>query len=167
MNHDRYPPRVTRVDDGVYRWRAKFSDGQKRKVVKITMGVCGGCCLLLLGMSFFLDGFGFMFRVTLLSCLGAMAIAGLISWLYYRSGGPVSQPYELTEEYVRYIGTSKTDTYFYFRLIRRVRICAEQDLLDLSTLLTTAPVFVPHEDFRFVEDYILNHLPESAEVRFY
>ena len=166
MYNTQYPHRVTRGDDGVYRWLGQFSDEQKRKVVKITLGVCGACCLVLLAMGYYLDGFGSMFGVMLLSCLGVMAIAGLICLLYYRGSGTIWQPYELTEEYVRYVGSTKTNVYFYFRQIRRVKVSAEKSLIEVASLLTTAPILVPPEDFRFVEDYILNRLPESTEVVF-
>ena len=164
MANEQYPRRVARGEDGVYRWLGEFSDEQKRKVVKITMGVCGGFCLLRLGMGYYLDGFGEMFRVMLLSCLAVMAIAGLVSWLYYRASGIEYQPYEMTEEYVRYVGGRRTDTYFHYDRIRRVKVDAEQSVLEVSTLLTTAPIIVPPGDFRFVEDYILNRLPGSTEV---
>ena len=162
-----YPPRVTRGTDGVYRWAGHADHEQKGEVVRIVMGVIGGICLLILAMFvylYFTQGSKDMLGVVLLSCFAPLAIAGLICWVYYRIADDITQPYDLTEEYVRYAGTGKYDYYYHFKSLKKITICEQRNMIKVKGLISSAPVFVPHEDFRFVQDYILRRLPDTAKI---
>ena len=163
MDHrEEFGPRVQRCADGVYRWRALLDRAQHKQVVRITLGVCGGTCLLFIVLALLLGPD--MLGVMLLTCLAIMAIAGLVCWLYIRGSRNSWQPYEMTEEYVRYVSIGSADTYFHFKDIRKVIVQADRDRIVVNSLLVTAPVFVPHEDFAFVQNYILRRLPDRTAV---
>lgn len=159
-----YTDRVTLDPDGVYRWRGRFSRSQQMKVVKITLGVCGGTCLLLIVMGLAHDPSLSAMAPILLSSLGVMAVAGLVCLLFYGGHREQYQPYEMTEERVRYVGSGKSDALFYFKNMRRVRIRADEGLIELRTAMMTAPVFVPREDLGFVQNYILQHVSGNADI---
>ena len=162
MDHrEVYPLRVQRCEDGAYRWRGEFDRAQYGQVVKITMGTCGGTCLVFVVMALVL---GDMLGVVLLTCLAIMAIAGGVCWAYMRFMTPIYQPYELTEDYVRYVGSRRSNTYFRYKDIRKVIIDAGRGRIAICSALVTAPVFVPREDFAFVQNYILQRLPDTAQI---
>ena len=162
-----YPPAVTRGEDGVYRWAGYPDHKQKGEVVRIVMGVVGGICLLIFAMFlylYFTQGSNDMLGVVLLSCLAACAISGLICWIYTRTADGITQPYDLTEEYVRYAGSGKYDYYFHYKDLRKVTVFEERNMIKVKGLISAAPVFVPHEDFRFVQNYILRRVPDTTTV---
>ena len=164
MKYSEYPhtPRVRRDLDGIYRWKAKFNVEQRRNVVKITLGVCGGMCAVFVVMAVLMGGDAMW--VTLLSCAAVMVIAGVISWIYFRASENMYQPYEMAEDYVRYVGGRRNDTYFRFESVRRVTVRREQDLIVMKNAIVSAPIFIPHEDFEYVLSYILRRLTPDAEV---
>jgi hypothetical protein len=53
---------------------------------------------------------------------------------------------------------------FSFKGIRKAVVCLSRNMIELYQFLGSAPVFVPPEDFAFVRDYILQRIPETAEV---
>ena len=162
-NRKTYTDRVVRGDDGVYRWQAPLNREQQIKVVKIVFGVCGGLCVLFILGALILDPS--MLTAVLLSTLAVLLIAGLPCWLYLR-GGEIWQKYEMSEERLHFVGYGRSDAYYDFKAIRKVRILAEQNLLEVRTALSVAPFFVPHEDFAFVQDYVLRRLPDTVQLRY-
>ena len=71
---------------------------------------------------------------------------------------------DLTEEYVRYAGSGKYDYYFHYKDLRKVTVFEERNMIKVKGLISAAPVFVPHEDFRFVQNYILRRVPDTTTV---
>ena len=158
-----YPLRVTYWPDGAYRWRARVDRAQRMKAIKITLGVVGALCLMLMVMAVIIGPD--MLGVVGLSCLAAMAISGVVCWLYFRGSSDLHQPYEMAEEYIRYASSGRDDTYFFYKNIRRVTVREKENLIQVRGRLIGAPIIVPHEDFAFVQDYILRRLPPDADVR--
>ena len=156
-----YTPRVVRGADGVFRWRAKIPVEEQARVIRIVLCVMGGFCLLMIALTA-LTGPNMLLPV-LLACAGVMAVSGLCC-LLFRPRDTVTQPYELTEERIRYVGYGRTDSRLDFKNIRRVRVEASKDLLRLRGLLAAMPVYVPREDFIFVRNYILQRVPPNARV---
>ena len=162
MDHlEDYTLRVKRCEDGAYRWRGQFDRAQYGQVIKITMGTCGGTCAIFIVMALAL---GDMLGLMLLISLVIMAIAGIVCWLYLRFMTPIYQPYEMTEDYVRYVGTRRSNAYYHYKGIRKVYIDAGRNRIAICSVASTAPVFVPHEDFAFVQNYILQRLPDTAQI---
>ena len=106
-----------------------------------------------------------MLKVTLLSCIGAMAVAGGTCWLYKQNAGKRVQGYMMTEEVI----SLKQKRYwapFSFKKKKKAVIYPSRDMIELYQIAGSAPIFVPHEDFEFVKDFILERIPETAEVKY-
>ena len=76
------------------------------------------------------------------------------------------QKYEMNEEYVRFVGYGRSDSYFHYKGIRRVRVNRARNLIHIRGIAVSAPFFVPPEGFEFVRNYILSRLPDSAKVSY-
>ena len=161
MTQATYTDRVLRGEDGVYRWRGKVSMESQKRTIRLVLGIMGGFCLFFLLMALWMDGS--MLLPTLLACLGVMAVTGLCC-LLLRPRDTAVQPYELTEEHIRYVGTGRSNAYMPYKNIRRVRIRPAACRIDVKGAVVGFPVFVPPEDFVFVRDYIRLRLPSDARV---
>ena len=107
-----------------------------------------------------------MLKVTLLTCLGVMAVVTAVVIPIMRISKGRQQPYEMNDEYVRYVGYGKEDACFRYKDIRRVKVFNSRNMLEVSGLIVSAPIFVPHEGFGFVRDYILRRLPGNTKVEY-
>ena len=164
--YEEYPPRLTCGGDGIYRWRGRPDEKHNAFVVKVTMLSSAGLCLLMLGLVL-LAGGGEMLPAMLLTCVIIMAIAGAVCLAYRRISRNASQPYEISDEYVRHVGsTPRYDTRVPYKNIRRLKVRSSRDQIVVKTRGMTMPVFVPHEDFHYVLDYIRCRIPADAEVIF-
>ena len=151
-------------EHGAYYWTAVIDRGYEYKTFKILFGVCGGICALLILMSLFLGGEAV--GITLLSSLGVMAVCGSVCWLFNRNAGHRKQRYSMSEESV---GFYRRRYYapFPFRSIRKAVVYESRDMIELFQTVGSGPVFVPHEDFQFVKEFILQRLPETAVVEYH
>ena len=148
---------------GTYHWTGVIDRGYEDKTFKIAFGVCGGICALLILMSFFLDGE--VIVITLLSSVGVMAVCGGVCWLFNRTAGTRKQSYIMNEDCVAF-HQRRYDAPFTFRSIRRAVVYQSRNMIELFQATGSGPVFVPQEDFPFVTDFILQRLPETAEVKY-
>ena len=89
---------IAKDEYGAYRWNGVIDVGYEHKTFKIVFGVCGGICAMFVVMSLIMGGE--MLKVTLLSCIGAMAVAGGTCWLYKQNAGKRVQGYMMTEEVI-------------------------------------------------------------------
>ena len=64
----------------------------------------------------------------------------------------------------RIFGVGKAANPFFFKSIRKAVVFTNRNMIELYTPLGSGPVFVPHEDFGFIRDYILRRLPDTAVV---
>ncbi len=152
---------IKRDENGKYRWTGTVDVSYEHKVFKIIFTVIGGMCILFIIMSLVMGGD--MLGVTLLSCLGVMAIVGGVCWVFNRNAGNRPQAYAMTEDYIIF-GVGKTSNPFSFRSIKKVVVYTSRNMIELYQLVGSGPVFVSHEDFGFVRDYILRRIPENTEV---
>ncbi len=155
---------IRRDEHGTYHWTGVVDRGYENKTFKIAFGVCGGICAMLILMSFILGGE--VIWITLLSSLGVMAVCGGVCWLFNRNAGNRRQSYIMNEEYV---GFHQRRYYapLPFRSIKRAVVYESRDMIELFQAVGSGPVFVPHEDFAFVKDFVLQRLPETAEVEYH
>ena len=154
--------KVQRRENGVYYWTGIVDVGYENKTFRIVLGVCGGMCLMFIVMGLFMGGD--MMKPILLSCLAVMAIAGGVCWLFSRNAGNRGQRYEMTEDCILFLGGKRSTNPFPFKSIRKAVVFNSRNMIELYQLVGSGPVFVPHEDFGFVRDYILRRIPDSAEV---
>ena len=159
----RYPERVTRGEDGVYRWTGNLGERQNvqnRKIVLIACGASVAPILILCAVSF-----PDMLGVTLASCLAALGVALGIALLMERLPGSTLQRFEMTEDYVRWVGTGRTDFYFRYERLTRVDVYTAQCRIVLRKPLSWMPLVAPREDFSFVRDHILHRLSAKTKVQ--
>lgn len=146
--------------NGRYEWSGIVDTGYEHKTFKIVFGVCGGLCIVFI-MALVLGGD--MLGVVLLSDLGVMAVCGLMCFLFNLNAGNRKQAYTMTEDCIIF-GVGRTQNPFFYKSIRKAVVYTGRNMIELYTLVGSGPVFVDHHDFGFVRDYILQRLPESAEV---
>ena len=154
---------MTADEHGVYRWRGIVDRDYEHKAFKIAFGVCGGICALLIIMGLMLDTelFGFM----LLISLAVMGVVGGVCWLYNKVAGTRPQGYRMSEKSIDF----KQRRYyapFSFRSIRKAVVCPSRNMIELYQAVGSGAVFVPPEEFEFVRDFILQRLPDTAEVSY-
>lgn len=153
--------RISRDEQGAYHWAGTVDAGYEQKSFRIAFGVVGGICVLLLVMSIAMGGE--MLRVTLLSCLGALAVTGGVCLLFRRHAGTRLQRYILTEDAIHFCMRRGSNP-FLFRNTRKAVIFPGRNMIELYQPFASGPIFVPPEDFAFVRDYILQRIPEDAEI---
>ena len=155
---------IERDENGTYHWTAAIDGEYDRKIIRIVFGAIGGLCVLF--TVYALVKYPDMFLTTLLSCLGVLAVVSAISLPLMRLSRGRQQKYEMNEEYVRFVGSGRSDSYFRYKGIRRVRVNRARNLIHIRGIAVSAPFFVPPEGFEFVRNYILSRLPDSAKVSY-
>ena len=155
---------IERDENGTYHWTAAIDGEYDRKIIRIVFGAIGGLCVLF--TVYALVKYPDMFLTTLLSCLGVLAVVSAVALPLMRLSRGRQQKYEMNEEYVRFVGYGRSDSYFRYKGIRRVRVDRARNLIHIRGIAVSAPFFVPPEGFEFVRNYILSRLPDSAKVSY-
>lgn len=155
---------IERDENGTYHWTAAIDGEYDRKIIRIVFGAIGGLCVLL--TVYALVKYPDMFLTTLLSCLGVLAVVSAVALPLMRLSRGRQQKYEMNEEYVRFVGYGRSDSYFRYKGIRRVRVNRARNLIHIRGIAVSAPFFVPPEGFEFVRNYIVSRLPDSAKVSY-
>ena len=155
---------IERDENGTYHWVAAIDGEYDRKIIRIVFGAIGGLCVLF--TVYALVKYPDMFLTTLLSCLGVLAVVSAVALPLMRLSRGRQQKYEMNEEYVRFVGYGRSDSYFRYKGIRRVRVNRARNLIHIRGIAVSAPFFVPPEGFEFVRNYILSRLPDSAKVSY-
>ena len=155
---------IERDENGTYHWAAAIDGEYDRKIIRIVFGAIGGLCVLF--TVYALVKYPDMFLTTLLSCLGVLAVVSAVALPLMRLSRGRQQKYEMNEEYVRFVGYGRSDSYFHYKGIRRVRVNRARNLIHIRGIAVSAPFFVPPEGFEFVRNYILSRLPDSAKVSY-
>ena len=155
---------IERDENGTYHWTAAIDGEYDRKIIRIVFGAIGGLCVLF--TVYALVKYPDMFLTTLLSCLGVLAVVSAVALPLMRLSRGRQQKYEMNEEYVRFVGSGRSDSYFHYKGIRRVRVNRARNLIHIRGTAVSAPFFVPPEGFEFVRNYIVSRLPDSAKVSY-
>ena len=155
---------IERDENGTYHWVAAIDGEYDRKIIRIVFGAIGGLCVLF--TVYALVKYPDMFLTTLLSCLGVLAVVSAVALPLMRLSRGRQQKYEMNEEYVRFVGYGRSDSYFHYKGIRRVRVNRARNLIHIRGIAVSAPFFVPPEGFEFVRNYIVSRLPDSAKVSY-
>ena len=156
-------PSVIRQDErGFYYWQGTVDVQYEFKTFRIVFAVCGSICALYIVMSLFLARD--ILWIMLLSSLGVMAVCGAVCGLFFLNAGKRRQSYSMSDTHVTFGGRRRNVAPFSFKSIRKAVVCPPRNMIELYQLMGSAPVFVPPEVFAFVRDYILQRIPETAEV---
>ncbi len=154
---------ITRDDQGAYHWTAKIDAGYEQKTFRIVFGVVGGICALFIIMSLTMGGD--MMLPVLLSCAGALAVAGGVCWLFKRNAGNRNQSYIMTDSHIMFC-MPRANNAFAFSSTRKAMVYTSRNMIELYQPMASGPIFVAHEDFGFVRDYILQRIPADARIEY-
>ena len=154
---------IRRDEHGAYHWTGTIDAGYEGKTFRIVFGVVGGICALFMIMSLAMGGE--MMKVTLLSCGGALAVAGGVCWLFNRNAGRRQQSYIMTEDSISF-RLGRYNSAYTFSSIKKVIVYTGRNMIELYPVFGSAAVFTSHEDFSFVRDFILQRIPDDAEVQY-
>ena len=132
---------IERDENGTYHWTAAIDGEYDRKIIRIVFGAIGGLCVLF--TVYALVKYPDMFLTTLLSCLGVLAVVSAVALPLMRLSRGRQQKYEMNEEYVRFVGYGRSDSYFRYKGIRRVRVNRARNLIHIRGIAVSAPFFVP------------------------
>ena len=152
---------VTRTENGTYEWNGTVDVSYEYKTFGIVFGVCLGTCALfvLFALFFMHEILGLMLLIFVI----VAAICGGVCYFFNRNAGKRKQAYSMTEDAVIF-GVGKAANPFFFESIKKAVVYTNRNMVELYTRIGSAPVFVTHEDFGFVRDYIIRKLPDTAVV---
>ena len=158
--------RVMMTGNGSYQWSCpverEYARAQYRSVIIITIIVVSLVSAAGLAFGAFLS---ITFMLTfLLPVFGAIiAVIIIILLIVGRNSRNKVQRYEMNDRYVGLMNVKNPVLYYYDRI---QEIVVNQDYLELHGKIRTSRVYIPHEDFTFVRDYILQHTLGRAQVRY-
>ncbi|MBQ8953929.1 MAG: hypothetical protein IJ048_07410 [Clostridia bacterium] len=159
-----YTPRVTRSDDGVYRWRYSVDMSSKGAIYASMTKVCAIIALIIIaGTAIIVPEIAVFIS---LAGLGIVALPAILWAVTYR-GAAARQDmrFGMDEEWIYVPGLYKSERTA-FSAIRGVEVRPDQDLIELRTAtMTLIQVFAPHEDFDFVKEFIISHVSPMANVK--
>ena len=162
MNKE-FPRRVTRFEDGVYRWKGIEDMEQSLSTILLSMKIFAGILAAMGVFIIILDGVhGLVYLLPVAAVM--FGICGLL-WLLIKKGpGEITQDYEMTDDYIRFVGSAKSTYTYEFRKIRSVRLLRSRHAIELKKNTGTARVFTDPEDLFMVRDHIIKHAPQGVEV---
>lgn len=92
-----------------------------------------------------------------------LGIVALVCFLIYRLDSNPQQIYEMTEVFVK-SGFGRHATHFVFDQTKELVVTREYLLLRDG--ITRVRVYAPEEDMPFVRNFIVNHVPGEADIRY-
>ena len=159
-----FPNRVIRYDDGAYRWtynlRQEGNDAPQWTMVKICAAVFIPIALIMLVMIWQYGA-----RDAVLCCLGLLAIGVGLPALIWKLAPP-DPSFKMTDEYIEAWPKGRGQNIHTFQGVRRVEMEPALDRIRIKWVVSGLDVYVPREDYGLVRDFILDHVPESAEKRY-
>ena len=158
-----YTPRVTLCGDGFYRWSYEVDMSSKGAVFASMVKVCAIISLALIAVAAVMTP-----EIVTYAALAALGIVGLpaLLWVILYRGRAARQTmrFGMNEEKIHVPGLYKSE-FTSFSQIRGVTLRPGEHLIELRTItMTLIQIFVPDEDFEFVQGFIVDHVPPSANV---
>ena len=154
-----YPDRVTRGEDGVYRWTVKADKKYMQNDLRVVLAVAGVLFTAVIGYITYVSD-AYDVRQT---CLGILIIMFIIQMIYMvveRIPGSITQHYALSSKNLTIEDKGKT----VIPLDKVEKVYVYGDALELFGKLGSPMVFVPYEDYEIVSTVILQSIPEKAAV---
>ena len=144
-----YPDRVTKGEDGTYRWSGRLDKEYERRDYIVTLWTCAGICMLIMLLTALTDLKSLW--ITGPCAAAIMGIAGIICLLLDRAKGSARHQYEMNEEYVRLVN-GKYSRYYEYPKISGVEV--KNGYLEVRRNRVSNRFYVPEEDMAFVAEYI-------------
>ena len=158
-----YPPRVTRGEDGVYRWSYPMNPRRNKHPLSVVgrvffaMGALGAMGMFIAGPPTHTMSVWDM-PLMVLGVFGGVFL--LVTLLLYLQGDD-RLAYAMDREGITTFRAKVAGPHL-FSCVRRVRLMPQHDAIRLGFGVT---IYVPSEDYEAVKAFILEHLPPSAHVR--
>ena len=144
-----YPDRVTRGNDGTYRWTGMLDKEYERRDYRVTLWTCAGISMLIMVITAMTDLKSLWITGPCAAVI--MGIAGIICLLLDRAKGSAAQRYEMNEEYIRLVN-GKYSRYYEYPKISSIEV--KDGYLEVSRNNVSNRFYVPQEDMAFVTEYI-------------
>ena len=163
-NIKQFPERVTRGEDGVYRWEYLMNPRRNKHAliimgeVFLIMGALSTVGLLIAGSPD--PGRMSVWDMPLMVLARFLGMFLLIAGILYLVGDD-PLPFSMDKEKI-ITYRSKTAGPHTFARIRRVKLLPQYDAIRLGLGVV---LYVPPEDYEDVKSFILAHLPPTADVR--
>ena len=159
-----FPDRVTQGADGVFRWEYRMNPRRNKHALSImakvygSMGGLSAVGLFIVGSPNPLTMSRWDMPLMVLGLfLGLFLLTAGI--LYLMGDDPI--PFAMDEEKVITFRGKYSGTHTFGR-VRRVRLLPRYDAIRLSLGVT---LYVPPEDYDAVKAFLLEHLPQNADIR--
>lgn len=156
MQANEYPDRITRCDDGQYRWAYRLNREQSRfyyrQMLKICSIVAGAITLVTVIMFLpMLSRSPELWWFMALPLVGTVGLPALLG--HFLMNGGERYRFEMDEEYIRHKNASKGgDAYIRFSKIQEMTVDGE--MLIIKAGVTTYRVYAPEADIPFLKQYI-------------
>ncbi len=158
-----YPERVTPYRNG-YVWTCPTDRAYERQGYKTAIKACGiiALCLFVLGGAFSMMVRDWQFFGITAGCLAVFLVIALVVYRIFDShDGEVNERYRMSDHDIK-IGERSAAVFFSYKSIKQVRMA--ERYIELKGTVRTARVYVPEEDRKFVEDWILGRIPADTAV---
>ena len=73
--------------------------------------------------------------------------------------------FEMDDDKIRVIPENQAEKDVIFSAVQSGKIWQRYDTIELHAEGTKVPVYIPEADFTFIRDYILDRIPEDADIR--
>ena len=159
-----FSERVTRGEDGVYRWHYPMNPRRNKYPLVImgkvffTIAALSAAGLLIVGSPN--PGKMSDWAMPLMVIALYLGVFALVAGIMYLAGDD-PMPFAMDEEKVTTF-RAKTAGPHTFARVRRVRLLPEYDAIRLGLGVV---LFIPPEDYDMVKSFILDRLPPTARVR--
>ena len=156
---------ITRDPDGNYHWDCSVDvDFHRRSGRQGIWGILGLCVFVLI--IFFFVSRGTDVRndwwIPLL-VIGVILAVGLPLLFLWNAAPDPHEQYLMTEDYVK-SGYGKSSIYSEFKKTRELLITPKY--LELTGPRSSNRIYVPEEDMGFVRNFIIERMPEGANIRY-
>ena len=148
-----YTDRVAQMEDGTFCWRCHVDSSVTGFAYRLAFGVSGGICAMFILTALFMNSW--VLKITLLSCLAAMAVAAAVV-LIFRRMGSWYEFYWMNDANIR-IGTGKSTRIMEYDQLRRV--IWTNKMIRLEKNFRKEIVFIPEGGYDLVRKYILSRIP--------
>ena len=158
-----FPDRVTLYDDGAYRWSYSIRAHGNNASMRFMLGICAAVFLpiavIMLVMTW---SYGALQAVLYAAGLTA---AGILLPLLVWKLLPPDPAFRMTEEFIEAWPKGRGNNIHHYKGVQRVTLRPDIDRIGLRWRFGALHVYVPPEDYDFVKEFVLAHVPEDAERR--
>lgn len=156
---------IIRETNGSYHWDCSIETDYHRRSVKTglwwILGICAAVFIFFLIAAHGTNAQDEWWIPLLV--IGVVLVIALPLFLLWNSAEDPHEQYMMTEEYVK-SGYGKSAVFSKFSETKLLVITSKY--IELSGPHTVNRIYVPEEDMSFVRNFIVERMPENAEIRY-